>query len=323
VIREVKEEGQQAVDAISSVEQRITKNKEDFAQLKNDMLCYNALANHYAFKAAAALEALRYKYSGKVDDLIKAVKPLEASVEWYRQLTDLTKSSYRYANSMQTQQRKIPYRGVNATYKNWWEILPEFQKELTQLNKRIDSLRTVKEKTPAAANTVLQEAIVTINGQDWSKYKLLKGYKPFADSPHAIVKIIPELQSINGLATNWQQQKEKGTTLQFTTDKPVKLLVGFFNTKAPGFLQAPELETNASANDYGQADVKMANAMIIDGLPAVNVHTYTFKAGTHTLQLAKGACLLLGFIADNEPLRVYDAGLQATDGKKEVDWIFE
>ncbi len=29
---------------------------------------------------------------------------------------------------MQTQQRKIPFRGVNATYKNWWEVLPEFEK---------------------------------------------------------------------------------------------------------------------------------------------------------------------------------------------------
>lgn len=323
VINEVKEHGQKAVAAITAAEQHITKNKEDFEGLKNDMLCYKALANHYAFKAAAALDALHYQYSGKLSDLIKAVKPLEESVQWYQQLTDLTKASYRYANSMQTQQRKIPYRGVNATYKNWWEILPEFQKELVQLKRRIDSLQTVKEKVPATSNVVLQEAAVTINGPAGAKYKLLKGYKPFADSMHTIVKIIPELQSLNGVVTNWQQQKEKGTSLSFTTDKPVKLLVGFFSSKTPGLLPAPELETNASANDYGQADIKMANAIIIEGLPPVNIHTYTFKAGAHTLQLAKGACLLLGFIADNEPLRVYDAGLQAADGKKEVDWIFE
>jgi hypothetical protein len=323
VIREIKEHGQKAVDAIKAIEQSITRNKEDFEGLKNDILCYNALANHYAFKAAAALEALHYKYSGNVNDLVKAVQPLETSVHWYQQLTNLTKATYRYANSMQTQQRKIPYRGVNATYKNWWEILPEFQQELAQLKKRIDSLQTLKDKAPATTSTVWQGTTVTWNGPSYTNYKLLKGYRPFTDSAYTIGKIIPELQALNGIATTWQQQKEKGTILQFTTAKPVKLLVGFFHTKVPGFLPAPELETNASANDYGQADVKVANAIIIEGLPPVNIHTYTFKPGVHTLQLAKGACLLLGFMADNAPLRIFDAGLQAADGKKEVDWIFE
>jgi hypothetical protein len=323
VINEVKVHGQKAVDAIRAAEHSITKNKEDFVLLKNDMLAYNALANHYAFKAQAALDALRYKYSGDVKDLAKAVQPLAASVDWYQQLTNLTKGTYRYANSMQTQQRKIPFRGVNATYKNWWEVLPEFQKELVHLKHRVDSLQTQKQQTPVAANAVLPEASVTLNGQTYTRYKLLQGYKPFADNPHTIVKIIPELSNLNGIVTNWQQQKLNGSTLRFSTSQPVKLLVGFFNTKAPGFLPAPELETNASANDYGQADVKMANAIIMEGLPPVNIHTYTFKAGVHTLQLAKGACLLLGFIADKEPLRIFDAGLQVADGKKEIDWIFE
>lgn len=324
VIAEVKVHGQKALEAITAVEQHITRNKEDFLGLKNDMLCYHALANHYAWKAQAALDALRYKYSNQLTDLEKVVAPLEQSVQWYRKLTDYTKGAYRYANSMQTQQRKIPFRGVNATYKNWWEVLPEFEKELGQLKKRIDSLGAVKTNTITTVNAALKPATVTHTSNTYSSpYQLTKGARPFADSTYVITNMVPELQGLSGITTRWGTQAQRGSHITFYTGRPVKLLVGFFQTKAPGFLPAPELETNATANDYGQADVKIANALILEGLPPVNIHAYSFKAGTHSLSLAKGACLLLGFIDDKEPLRVYDAALQAVDGKKEVDWIFE
>jgi hypothetical protein len=323
VIVEVKVHGQKALEAITSVELHITRNKEDFLQLKNDMLCYHALANHYAYKAQAALDALRYKYSNRLADLEKVVAPLEQSVQWYRKLTDHTKGTYRYANSMQTQQRKIPFRGVNATYKEWWEVLPEFEKELSQLKKRIDSLGTATAHTTSTVNAILKPAAVTVTSNTRPFYQLMKSARPFADSGYTITNMVPELQGLSGITTHWGTQAQRGSHLTFSTARPVKLLVGFFQTKAPGFLPAPELETNATANDYGQADVKIANAVILDGLPPVNIHTYSFKAGTHSLSLAKGACLLLGFIDDKEPLRVYDAALQVADGKKEVDWIFE
>lgn len=323
VIAEVKGHGQKAVEAITAAEKQVTRNVEEFNRLKNDMLCYQAMANHYAFKAQAALNALRYKYSNQVTDLEKVVAPLEQSVNWYRTLTDHTRATYRYANSMQTQQRKIPFRGVNATYKEWWEVLPEFERELSQLKKRIDSLRTAQQSATTAANPVLTPAQVTFTSTTRPAYDLHKGARPFADSAHVITALVPELAGLPGITTHWGEQAEKGTTLTFSTKTSVKLLVGFFRTKVPGFLAAPELETNATANDYGQADVKIANAVLVEGLPPVNIHTYSFKAGTHTLRLAKGACLLLGFIPEQAPLRTYDAALQAADGKKEVDWIFE
>jgi hypothetical protein len=323
VINEVKVHGQKALDAIAAAEKEVTQNKADFAMLKNDMLCYNAMANHYAFKAQAALNALRYKHSKQLTDLQQVVAPLEQSVSWYRQLTNYTRSTYRYANSMQTQQRKIPFRGVNATYKEWWEVLPEFEKELSQLKKRIDSLGTATANVTAASNTILKSAFVTVTSNTRPQYTVEKGVRPFADSTYAITNLVPELQGLQGFSTSWADQVQKGSHITFSTKQPVKLLVGFFQTKAASFLAAPELETNATANDYGQADVKIANAVIMEGLPPVNIHTYSFKAGTHSLSLAKGACLILGFIPDNAPMRVYDAALQAAGGKKEVDWIFE
>ncbi|MDF2190430.1 hypothetical protein [Paraflavitalea sp. CAU 1676] len=322
VISEVRAHGQLAVDAIEAAGEGVTRNQEEFIRLKNDMLIYQALANHYAYKALAAMKALRYKYSGDLNDLKQVVSPLEASVSWYRKLTDLTKSTYRYANSMQTQQRKIPFRGVNATYKNWWEVLPEFEKELVQLNRRIDSLGTAVNAV-RVADPVLAAALVDVRGVVVGRYAAVPGARTFGDSLFTLKRVIPELAQLEGIQTNWAQQVREGTTVSFTTEKPVKLLVGFFAGKKPGLLPAPELETNAAANDYGQAEVKVANGVFIEGLPAINIHTYSFKPGKNVLQLAKGACLLLGFAAEEAPLRVYDAGLQDKSSRQEVDWIFE
>ena len=64
------------------------------------------------------------------------------------------------------------------------------------------------------------------------------------------------------------------------------------------FLKAPELETNALANDYGQSDTKIANAIVLPGNTSVAcVHTYyDFGAGNNILKLEKGVALILGFI---------------------------
>ncbi|WP_033369742.1 hypothetical protein, partial [Hymenobacter norwichensis] len=90
------------------------------------------------------------------------------------------------------------------------------------------------------------------------------------------------------------------------------------------YLPAPQLEIDASANDYGQADVKIANGLVVAGQPPVNVHVYSFKAGTHTLNLSRGACLILGFVDASQPLPAYNAGLGSNgEQTKEIDWLFQ
>ena len=87
-------------------------------------------------------------------------------------------------------------------------------------------------------------------------------------------------------------------------------------------MRAPQLENDASANDYGQAEAKIRNAVWIAGMPPLNVHTYSFKAGTHTLKLGKGMCLVLGAVPETEQVRIYDAGLQEA-GTRVIDWLFD
>ncbi|MNL37852.1 hypothetical protein D3C87_1600250 [compost metagenome] len=98
-------------------------------------------------------------------------------------------------------------------------------------------------------------------------------------------------------------------------------MVGFFNKKDPAYLKAPELETDASANNYGQSEIKISNALVLEGHPPINVHAYSFGAGINTLTLGKGACMILGFISEKQEMRIFNAGL---DGKgKDIDWLFE
>lgn len=321
VIREVKLHGQSAVAAIEAAAQGITKNKDEFERIKNDMYCYRLLADHYADKADAALHVLRYKYSHNVKDLEAALPMLQKSVDTYRQLALRTKGTYLYANSMQTQQRKIPIRGVNGTFKTWTEVLVPFEKELDHFRHKLDSLKTA---VPVAAPPVilLENAAVqleTVAG----RYRIDTTAHLFSDTAATLIAFAKEMKGLQGIQLSAQQQLKEGTSITFTSTGQVKLLVGFFNSKDPFFSQAPELETNASANDYGQAEIKIANALVLKGWPPVNIHSYSFGSGRHVLQLAKGACLVIGFVKGDQAIPLYDAGLTETGIRNEIDWLFE
>jgi hypothetical protein len=323
IANEVVVHGKKAVAAIEQAAPAIKQNQAEFARIKNDMYCQDELANFYAEKARAALQVLRYKYSHNVQDLAAAVPMLQSSVAHWQKLVDLTKGTYLYANSMQTAQRKIPMRGVDGTYKTWAEMLPVYQKELAVFQHHIDSLKTAKTSVAAPKIEVLRNAPVKLLSKAGT-YPVAVGQAVFADTTVRIAAIAPELAKLQGLRFGKAQQVAQGTEIRFTTTKPVRLLVGFFNQKSPRFLPIPTLEIDASANDYGQADSKITNALAIEGLPPVNVHAYSFKAGTHTLNLARGACVVLGFVEASQPLRTYDAGLgEGVRKVGELDWLFE
>lgn len=323
VADEVQAHGKAAVAAIERAAPSVTKNQAEFARIKNDMYCQAVLADFYAEKVRAALQVLRYKYSKNVTDLEAAVPALEGSVQHWQKMVDLTKNTYLYANSMQTAQRKIPMRGVDATYITWAEMLPVYQRELTNLRHSIDSLKAVKALPASQKLVVLRNAPVTLLTKAGT-YSVAAGQPVFADTTTQITALAPELAGLKGVRLNAAQQRKNGTELRFTTTKPVQVLVGYFNKKSSRYLPAPQLEIDASANDYGQADVKIANGLVVAGQPAVNVHAYTFKAGTHTLNLSRGACLILGFADASQPLRTYNAGLGGGgEQAKEIDWLFE
>ncbi|WP_447642965.1 MULTISPECIES: alpha-d-galacturonidase [Chitinophagaceae] len=323
IIKEVSEEGKRAVEAIEKARPFVTKDKKEFERLRNDMYCYQALALHYANKVQAALYVLRYKYSKDIQDLDKALPYLEKSVQYYQELADLTKNTYMYANSMQTKQRKIPIRGVDGTFKTWTEVLVPFQQELAHFKRAIDSLKTQPRVADITSHALTNATIAIQNGNaQWYTIKSANS-NIFSDTAATISASAKELDGLKGLRLSFREQQSQGTAITFSNKKPVKVLVGFFNTKDRAFSKAPELETDASANNYGQAETVIANALVAKGFPKVNVHTYSFPAGTNTLRLGKGAVLILGFVDETQDIAKYDAGLSEAGVSQEIDWLFE
>ncbi|WP_207535228.1 alpha-d-galacturonidase [Desertivirga arenae] len=320
IAEEVVVHGRLAVEAIEKASSGVAQNKEEFNRLKNDMYCYNAMANFYSEKAKAAVAVLRYKYSENVADLEKALPYLESSVKHYAELVKYTKDSYLYANSMQTQQRKIPMRGVDATYKNWYEMLPVFQKELDNFRHSIDSLKSPRKGTAIKKAAFKNAEVKIIEGAE-GFYTVAPGQTVFSDTTLKIKDQAVEIAGLKGIKLSNSKQISQGTSLKFSTTKPVKLLVGYFNKVDNAYAAAPQLEIDASADDYGQGEIKISNSIVVEGMPYVNIHSYSFKPGTHTLNLPKGALLVLGFINGNQQIQIYNAGLGAHG--KEIDWLFE
>ncbi|OIN58680.1 alpha-d-galacturonidase [Arsenicibacter rosenii] len=319
IVDEVVQHGKLAVEAIDRATPFVRQNKADFDRLRNDIYCYRALADFYAEKVKAATLVLRYHYSQDIQDLEKAVPHLEQSLVHFRKLADLTRDTYLYANSMQTQQRRVPIGGNDGSNKTWVELLPHYQAELATFKKNLAKLKASPATTTnSLASTALPKAAVTLTGET---YPLTNNQSPFTDKPNVIQTVSPALQTLSGVRYGMKTQTETPTVVRFSTKQPVQLLVGFFkSTDKTTYLPEPNLETDASANDFGQAEVKIANALVVADMPPVQVHAYTFPAGDHALTLGKGVCLVLGFVDGNYAITPFDAGLASRKG---ADWLFE
>ncbi len=321
IIAAVEEHGRRAVAALEKASPRVKANREEFSRLQNDARCYQALANCFAEKAEAAMLILRYRYSGETEDLAKAEPHIEKSLDYFRELVSLTEGTYLYANSMQTAQRRIPITGANGTNKTWKELLPHYEAELANFKRNLAMLKSSGTGEIRITREPLTPAAVKILTQGTEPMPLRKGEKVCKDTDHRIEAVCEELKNLTGLRLSTSQQKEQGTLIRFENDKPVKVLVGYFNGNSYSLLMPPTLETNAQANDRGQADIRIANALHIPGLYPVNVYSYSYPAGKNELALGKGLVLILGFIDGGTEIVTHDAGIGSAEGAA-IDWLF-
>ena len=311
----------EAVEAIESAE-GVTSEKEEFERLKNDMYCYEAMASFFSDKARAAIKVLNYGYSKNISDLEEALPLLRSSLAYYRELVDLTKGSYNYANSMQTQQRRIPIGGNDGRNKTWEELLPFYEDELANFERNIALLKSTQGTTADREIELLKRAEVDFLSNRKGYYDLKEGAYPFAEKEYRIEGLADELKGLQGIRYSFEDLDDYDTEIKFTNTAQVKMVVGFFQSDKTEFLSPPTLEFDASANFYGQADIKILNAMKISGLPPVNVHTYDFEPGTHTLLFDNDVFLILGFMDGSGDISPRDAGF-GEDGKVSgLDWLF-
>ncbi len=319
IVAQTEAHGDKAVAAIDAVADKITGNKDEFGRLQNDMHCYREFAYAFGWKVKAAQHVLNYKWGKDIAELDAAVPLLEKSLQHYRKLVDLTKDTYLYANSMQTAQRRIPIGGDGGHMKHWSELLPKYEQELANLKKNIAMLKA----QAAGTYRMKDEAIKPLKNADielqgLQTVKIGKGAKLFCDLDSVVTDFAPELSGMKAIVMNSGELRKNSAKIEFSCKKPVHLLVGYFRDDQKKYAKAPKLETDATANDYGQAEPQLTSAIRIDGMPQVNVHKYDFEPGKHTLLLPQGIILVLGATSDKITPR--DAGLSGTD--KAIDWLF-
>lgn len=318
IVDQCVEHGDKAVAAISNLSDKITKNKDEFERLVNDMECYKEFAYSFKYKVLGAQQVLNYKWSKDVEYLKKAVPLLEKSNEYYKKLAERTKDTYLYANSMQTSQRRIPVGGDGGKFKTWEEMIPVYEDELNSLKSNIvkltspDDANSKNEKYPKAVNADVKLI------SNYKTVTLTKGAKLFENRDEAIDSLAPELEGLKALVLNRDTTRIVGGKVEFETSKPVKMLVGFFIDDQNKFASPPKLETDATGNEFGQAEALITNAISMSNMPIVNIHAYHLNPGRHVINLPKGIIMVAGFTATD--LKIRDAKLNG--GSNEVDWLF-
>lgn len=314
--------GDRALIEMGAVGTKPTRHAEEYERVWNDFLCYATFAKAFQLKVRAASEVLRYKWTKDIAHLETAEKWLEQSLSIWYDLSRMTDQWYLYANSMQTAQRRIPVGGDGGKMKTWSELAKVYQEELDAFKGHIEKLKHPVAQTDVLINP-LKPADVTIHKVQNSKFtvqSLQKGAILFENRPDTPVdSLAPELVGLQALVLNRDTTRIVGTSIEYESDKPVKLLVGLFKDDDKKFAKAPKLEIDATGNEYGQAEPILTNAISIVQLPKVNIHQYSLPAGRNTIRLPKGILMVAGFTQSD--INPRDCGLNGPSS--EVDWLFQ
>ena len=319
IVDQCVQHGIEAEHAVNITMGKPTRHADEFERVRKDMIFYRMFAASFRWKVLAAQQVLNYKWSQDIKYLEKAVEHLEQSQYWWNALSMSTQDSYLYANSMQTAQRRIPVGGDGGKMKTWSELAVVYQSELDALKENIKKLKNPVAQTDEHIQPA-QPANVKIFTKNMQLIPLRKGAVVFENRPDTPVdSVAPELVGMQALVLNRDTTRIVGTTIEFESDKPVKLLVGLFKDDDPKWAKAPKLEIDATGNEYGQAEPLLTNAISIVQMPKVNIHQYTLPAGRQTLHLPKGILMVAGFTTSD--IKSRDCGLNGPSG--EVDWLFQ
>lgn len=319
IVEQCAQHGIEAEHAVDLLVAKPTRHADEFERVRKDMKFYRMFAAAFRLKVIAAQQVLNYKWSQDIKYLDKAVQYMEQSQNWWNALSAATQDAYLYANSMQTAQRRIPVGGDGGKMKTWSELATVYQAELDALKENIIKLKNPVEK---ANENILpaQPASVKLFAKNTQLITLKKGAIIFENRPDTPVdSVAPELVGLQALVLNRDTTRIVGTTIEFESDKPVKLLVGLFKDDDSKWAKAPKLEIDATGNEYGQAEPLLTNAISIVQMPKVNIHQYTLPAGRQTLHLPKGILMVAGFT--DSIIKQRDCGLNGPSG--EVDWLFQ
>ncbi len=296
---------------------QLTKHQDEFERFRTDLNCIQLLARYYAAKVRAAECVLLYGYSQDIELMAAAERELSQSISWFSNLVTLTTGTYRFANSLQTGHRKIPFPGVVdgvVTNYHWAHVLPLYEKELAEFRVRLTGLRKRGPTDTAAAEPAKAwpTAKVTLLSKDAETYEVKIGARPFTDRQYTILGIAPELSGLTGIRFSHEAAKTgRYVPVEFEVGEPVYVLIGFFNERRDIWLQPLNPDEAADANEHGWVEPVLFNAVVIEGCPNLNVHAVRFSQGWHRLDVpGKGSFVVLGFVPQTVKLEKRDVGLR-------------
>lgn len=307
IVRDVLDYSQRAVAAIQAAGPLVTKNQAEFARLATDVACIRAMSQNYGTKADAALHVLRYDHTHDVAEMEQARAALAESLGYFRTLEQLTRDSYWFANSMQTAQRRIPVvggmDGKPANY-HWSQLLPLYEKELVDFEAKLTALKTGGKAAMAAAMlTTMKGAPFKILTQNAESYTVKVGNPVFTDRRKwEISSAATELDGLKGIRFSHAAAKDgKLGPIEFSTDAPVRVLIGYVRANSSEWRKPPQGETDALAAELGGTEPLLLDAVQISGLAKVDVYELSFGPGRHQLDpRGTGSYLVLGVVTADE-----------------------
>ncbi len=315
---------EEAVALARTASPGVTRNRPEFERSMTDFQAIRLMARYYAGKTKAAEHMLRYGFSHDLHDLREAERQMSDSLEVFRQLASLTTPAYRFVNSMQTGHRRIPFRGeengAGANF-HWSQVLPLYEKELTDFRTRLAALQKTGSAwppAPAPAPTAAWPAAkFRLHSAQAETYEVRTGARPFADRQVPIRALAPELLGLTGVRLAHQAMKDgRSETLELEFSEPVYVLIGYFQSDREPWLQVPNLDTAAHADERGGLDVLLRNAATVEECPNVNVHAFRHGPGRQKLELiGKGSYVVLGVVPQTVQLQKRDAGIGLPAGK--------
>jgi hypothetical protein len=304
----------QAVDAVERAAQLVTRNREEFERLRNDIHCIRLVSRNYKEKVRAAMLVLRYGYSQDKQDMQQAAVHLKKSLETYRELVRRTTDAYRYANTLQTGHRRIPTRGWKddkPDYFHWVQMLPPYEDELAQFQERVANLDREQTAPRSKPGPRLKGVPFVLLSSRVETYELRVGARPFTDRGYTVLQLAEELEGLMAIRFSHDAGKSgQLAPIQFRTEMPVKVLIGYFSENRPLWAKPPNLDLDSEAARHDGVEAVLRNAVQVEGCPGVNVHVFSFGAGQITFDpRGPGSYLILGVVPADAELTPRDVGL--------------
>jgi hypothetical protein len=313
VAAEVEEASAQAVKDAEEARPYVTRNRDEYERLLNDMRSIHTMMQYYNQKTQAAALVLRYGYDHDISHLVEAEKMLSASVESFRHLVALTDKTYRQACSIHMGQRQIPFPGAPGKYTHWRDCLPEYERELAIFRERLQWLQADKGNTGAR----LEQVPFRLEGGSGEVFTLQPGAKLYTDQDVTAVDVASQLKGASAIRIAQEPAWRKAAELQVSLDRPARVLVGFFKRSSKKYHPATPPSDGWT--------LEVLNAVSAKKHPAFAVWSHALPAGKNVLNVGPGPYVVLGFVPLDAPVgpRMNFFENRASAQGPDLDWLFE